>query len=76
MKRLPGSTSSILYEVKTDNSTIVLRQFDNEEWLLEEPDLVRHEAASLQQASASGLPAHRLSRLMKQERRVGCHLSL
>ena len=57
MKRLPGSTSSILYEVKTDNSTIVLRQFDNEEWLLEEPDLVQHEAASLQHASASGLPA-------------------
>lgn len=57
MERLPGSTSSILYEVKTDNSTIVLRQFDNEEWLLEEPDLVQHEAASLQHASANGLPA-------------------
>lgn len=57
MKRLPGSTSSLLYEVKTDNSTIVLRQFDNEEWLLEEPDLVQHEAASLQHASACGLPA-------------------
>jgi aminoglycoside phosphotransferase (APT) family kinase protein len=57
MKRLPGSTSSLLYEVKTDNLTIVLRQFDNEEWLREEPDLVRHEAASLLKASGSGLPA-------------------
>ncbi|WP_342506998.1 aminoglycoside phosphotransferase family protein [Sporosarcina sp. FSL K6-2383] len=57
MKRLPGSTSSVLYEVVTATSTIVLRQFDNKEWLMEEPDLVRHEAASLQKASASGLLA-------------------
>lgn len=53
---LPGSTSSILYEVETDNSTLVLRQFDNMEWLSEEPDLVQHEVVSLQHASANGLP--------------------
>lgn len=57
MKRLPGSTSSLLYEVKTEDSTMVLRQVDNEEWLLEEPDLVKHEAVSLRKASDSGLPA-------------------
>lgn len=57
MKHLPGSTSSLLYEVKTEILTIILRQFDNEEWLREEPDLVRHEAASLQKASNGGLPA-------------------
>ncbi|KAA0948566.1 aminoglycoside phosphotransferase family protein [Sporosarcina sp. ANT_H38] len=57
MKRLPGSTSSILYEVTTDNSTLVLRQFDNMEWLSEEPDLVQHESTSLKHASANGLPA-------------------
>jgi len=56
-KRLLGSTSSILYEITTDSSVVVLRQFDNAEWLMEEPDLVQHEAASLQKASASGLPA-------------------
>ena len=55
MKRLPGSTSSLLYEVKTANSTVVLRQYDNKEWLREEPDLVQHEAASLQKASAGNL---------------------
>ncbi|WP_318616093.1 aminoglycoside phosphotransferase family protein [Sporosarcina sp. YIM B06819] len=57
MKRLPGSTSSILHEVVSETSTVVLRQFDNAEWLMEEPDLVQHEAASLRKASASGLPA-------------------
>ncbi len=57
MKRLPGSTSSILYEVATEKSAIVLRQFDNANWLMEEPDLVQHEAASLHYAKASGLPS-------------------
>ena len=55
MKRLPGSTSSLLYEVKTKNSSVVLRQIDNKEWLREEPDLVQHEAASLQKAYAGNL---------------------
>lgn len=56
-RRLPGSTSSSLYEITTASSVVVLRQFDNEEWLKGEPDVVRHEAASLQKASGSGLPA-------------------
>ena len=56
MKRLPGSTSSILHEVTTEKSSVVLRQIDNAEWHMEEPDLVRHEAASLRKASTSGLP--------------------
>ncbi|MFJ7935122.1 phosphotransferase family protein, partial [Sporosarcina sp. NPDC096371] len=57
MKRLPGSTSSILHEVTTETLSVVLRQIDNAEWLMEEPNIVRHEAASLRKASASGLPA-------------------
>lgn len=57
MKRLPGSTSSILYEMLSETSTVVLRQFNNAEWLMEEPDIVQHEAASLRKASASGLLA-------------------
>ena len=57
MSRLPGSTSSILYTVETEKSAAVLRQIDNAEWFMEEPDLVQHEASSLQKASAGGLPA-------------------
>ena len=34
----------------------VLRLFDNAEWLAEEPDLARHEAAALQKAISTGLP--------------------
>lgn len=60
VKRLPGSTSSILYEIKTAETTIVVRQIDNAEWLVEEPDLIQHEVASLWKAAASGLPAPRL----------------
>ena len=57
MNRLPGSTSSILHEVVSETSTVVLRQFDNAEWLMEEPDVVRHEAASLRKATVGELPA-------------------
>ena len=50
IRQLPGSTSSLVYEVKTTRQLLVLRQFNNEEWLLEEPDLVQHEVAGLQKA--------------------------
>ena len=48
MRRLYGGVSSLIYEVETENGNFVLRQFDNEEWLVGEPDLVSHESASLQ----------------------------
>lgn len=57
INRLRGSTSSILHEIKTENTAVVLRQFNNEQWLREEPNLVHHEAASLQKSSNCGLPA-------------------
>lgn len=57
VKRLSGSTSSILYEVTTGRSEIILRQVDNAKWLAEEPDFIQHEVASLHKASTSGLPA-------------------
>ncbi|WP_342514119.1 aminoglycoside phosphotransferase family protein [Sporosarcina sp. FSL K6-1522] len=57
MRQLPGSTSSTLYEMTTIKGVVVLRQLDNQEWLLEEPDVVRHEAMSLQKASTGRLLA-------------------
>lgn len=53
--RLHGGTSSIVHRVSLRvNHTVedvVLRQFDNREWLQEEPDLALHEAESLRMAS-------------------------
>lgn len=58
--RLKGSTSSTLHRITMTEGTVtknaVLRQFDNEEWSREEPDLVIHEAASLTAASLSSVP--------------------
>lgn len=51
IEKLKGSTSSTLYRIslKVDESMrhVVVRQFDNEDWFQEEPDLARHEAESL-----------------------------
>ncbi|WP_172370588.1 aminoglycoside phosphotransferase family protein [Sporosarcina jiandibaonis] len=55
MKRLYGGASSLIYEVETEKDPIILRQFNNEEWLLEEPDLVLHESGNLQIASRGDL---------------------
>lgn len=59
-ERLPGATSSTLYRIRVQVGgqpmCLVLRLFTNQEWLREEPDLVRHEAASLRQAAQ--LAAH------------------
>ena len=57
MRRLYGGISSLIYEVETEKGHIILRQFDNKEWLLEEPDLVSHESASLKRVSNGDLPA-------------------
>lgn len=54
VKRLIGSTSSILHSVSLASDAggeeMVIRQIDNQNWLSEEPDLVSHEARSLQVA--------------------------
>src|SRR5699024_11504311 len=55
VKRLKGSTSSTLHGITLMDGDVtkdvVLRQFDNEEWIKKVPDLVNHEAASLTVAS-------------------------
>ncbi|QUW20316.1 aminoglycoside phosphotransferase family protein [Sporosarcina sp. Marseille-Q4063] len=56
MRKLYGGASSLIFEVETEKGHVILRQFDNEEWLQEEPDLVSHESASLQISSRSDLP--------------------
>ncbi|TFJ92705.1 phosphotransferase family protein [Lentibacillus salicampi] len=62
--QLKGSTSSTLHSIslKTGRSVrhYVVRQFDNPEWLKEEPDLAKHEAASLQVVEKTGVVAPEL----------------
>lgn len=57
--RLKGSTSSTLHNIKleTDGEVkeVVIRQFDNKEWLQEEPGLAVHEAESLWKAADAGM---------------------
>lgn len=57
--RLKGSTSSTLHHVSLTCegyiTDLVVRQFDNKEWLHEEPDLVKHEAESLRLAAGAYL---------------------
>ncbi|MFB4167934.1 aminoglycoside phosphotransferase family protein [Virgibacillus sp. JSM 102003] len=59
VSRLKGSTSSTLHSItlKVDKSVkrYVVRQFDNKEWLAEEPDLVLHEKESLLMAAKTGI---------------------
>lgn len=60
IERLKGSTSSTLHCVTLlsggKKKDVVIRQFDNKEWLEEEPDLVLHEANSLQMADKVAVP--------------------
>jgi SAM-dependent methyltransferase len=63
-RRLTGATSSTLYGVEAARNgrplKLVLRLFTNAEWLAEEPDLVRHEAANLEKAVGADVPAPEL----------------
>lgn len=53
--RLQGGISSLVTEIKLQidsrSMDVILRIVDNEEWLMEEPDIVAHEAESLRTAS-------------------------
>ncbi|WP_282937297.1 aminoglycoside phosphotransferase family protein [Paenibacillus sp. RC67] len=64
VRRLLGGTSSLVLqltvEVDRTKQEVVLRQFDNTEWLLEEPDAAHHEAECLKWVERAGLPAPRL----------------
>lgn len=57
---LLGATSSRLYSIMlrvgTQSQHLVLREFHNTSWLLDEPDLAQHEAESLLWAARTGLP--------------------
>ncbi|WP_235240248.1 hypothetical protein [Paenibacillus alkaliterrae] len=57
--RLHGGISSIVHSIKLQvyhsEITVVLRQFDNTEWLVEEPDLTLHESESLRWAAKADI---------------------
>jgi aminoglycoside phosphotransferase (APT) family kinase protein len=52
VQKLEGSTSSTLYRLQMTGRELVARVFDNAEWLADEPDLARHEAAVLEKVRA------------------------
>lgn len=56
IRPLKGATSSDLYEIEMGQETLILRLFTLKEWVEEEPDLAKHEAASLRYASQIGVP--------------------
>jgi aminoglycoside phosphotransferase (APT) family kinase protein len=56
-RRLVGSPDSALYRLEFTGGTAVIRQIVNADWLEREPDVTGHEAASLERAALSGLPA-------------------
>ena len=56
---------SITLMVLGVESKVVLRQFDNADWLKQEPDLALHEAESLRWAAKTGVPTPEFSRLTK-----------
>jgi aminoglycoside phosphotransferase (APT) family kinase protein len=55
VQQLHGGISSLVHSISLrvngDERDVVLRQFDNAEWLRDEPDLAFHEAESLRRAS-------------------------
>ncbi len=58
---LAGATSSAVYGVTVGNGTeLVLRLYDNAEWVAQEPDLARHEAAALEWAARADVPTPEL----------------
>lgn len=62
--RLKGSTSTILHHVtlliEEKEVDVVIRQFNNQAWLAEEPDLVKHEAKSLIKAEEVNIDTPKL----------------
>lgn len=69
IRRLDGATSSTLFILQTaaganlhtaSGAELVLRLFTNQDWLTEEPDVPRHEAANLLLLRSSGLPVPEL----------------
>ena len=64
IQQLHGGMSSLVHEITLHiglaTERYVLRQFDNAEWLAEEPDLARHEADALRLAANIGVNTPRI----------------
>lgn len=66
VSRLKGGASSSVYSIILSSNTIVgerevvLRLFDNVQWLQQEPDLAKHEKESLLLASYTGIPTPKI----------------
>ncbi|MDF2958836.1 MAG: hypothetical protein K0S39_571 [Paenibacillus sp.] len=64
VKRLYGGTSSTIHSISLKVGQVeehfVLRQFDNAQWLHDEPDAAHHEAESLRWASRVGVQTPRI----------------
>lgn len=62
--QMKGSTSSSVFLIRClhnlNPQRFVLRVLDNQQWLVEEPDLAEHEASALEEAQKTGLPVPRL----------------
>ncbi|NOU94671.1 phosphotransferase [Paenibacillus sp. LMG 31456] len=74
-RRLQGGISSIIHSVSLrthgEVREFVVRQFDNEEWLKDEPDLALHEAESLRWAYGNGLCAPQIIAFNESGRECG-----
>ncbi|WP_100012321.1 phosphotransferase family protein [Lentibacillus sediminis] len=74
-EQLKGSTSSTLHQISYRSGgveqQVVVRQFDNKEWLEEEPDLAEHEAESLRMGEKAGVPSPEVIAYEEDDRACG-----
>ena len=77
---LRGANSSAVCAVsdarKSEAPGYVLRVFDNAQWLAQEPDLARHEAAALQEAGRCGVGAPELVAFAERDAGFGAPVVL
>jgi aminoglycoside phosphotransferase (APT) family kinase protein len=61
VKSIAGATSSLLHSIEIDvgnqRRSLVLRRFNDEQWVKREPDVAKREARSLQHAVRAGVAA-------------------
>ncbi|MFW5691692.1 MAG: phosphotransferase family protein [Chloroflexota bacterium] len=59
--RLKSATSTSVYRLAfADQQTLILRVYDNNAWMVDEPDLPQHERAALNHAAGMALPVPRV----------------
>jgi len=75
IERLKGSTSSTLHHVSLlvegRRKDVVVRQFDQKDWVTEEPDLARHEAESLRIAADVDIKTPKIISYAETDRECG-----